>query len=551
MNRSLGQWIVIFTVATSCFGQPALRSFNPVVNSASFRTPGLSGSGIAQGSIFSIFGDGLGPAPYVQADQLPLPVKLGGTSVTVTVGSTSVSAIVVLAYRYQVNAILPSNTPVGSGSLRVTYNGQTSAPSPIQVVHSAFGIYTFYSSGGQAMVTDLNYQVNSIIRTLHPGDNAILWGTGLGPISSSDADAPPVGNFPDAIQLHVGNLTAAVSYQGRSGCCSGLDQIVFQVPAGVQGCHVPIAVEAGGSVSNIATIAVSSTGQTCADSVMGQDLVDKLASGNTIDFGYVRLESLIAQFIPGSLAYASEDFAYATFSEYTPQTAALAQYGVSAGYCVAVDCPNGYCAAHTMDGTLADSSPAQLDAGGAITVRGQTTFGMPGMGPKGSYGGYLNSNISRFLWSGLTYTISGGGGANIGSFSATETTGVAGVKLANISSGQSLPLAGDLTVQWTGGDPKLQNGQVTIGGFSASSPDYSQWVMWQCSAPVSAQSFTIPGWILATMPPSGTGMSGTIAYPLGWIWIGQYSNPVTFSAPGLDRGVITDAFFNGFGVYFQ
>ena len=549
MYRPLCQWIVLLTFAASCFGQPVLRSTSPVVSSASFRTPGLPGSGIARGSIFSIFGDGLGPTPYVQNGQFPLPTKLAGTSVTVTVAGTSVPALVVLAYRYQVNAILPSDTPAGSGILTVTYNGETSAPAPIEVVNTAFGIYTFFSRGGQAVVTDLNYRPNSIISTLHPGDIAILWGTGLGPITTSDADVPPAGNLPGTVKVHVGNTTATVSYAGRSGCCSGLDQIAFQVPAGVQGCQVPIAVETGGFVSNIATIAVSASGQTCSDSAMGQDLVDRLAAGNTVDFGYVRLESLIAQFIPGSTAYASEDFAYASFSEYTPQTAGLAQYGVSGNYCVAVDCSYG-CGAVTMDGTLADSSPAQLDAG-SMAIQGQTTASLSGLGPSSAYGAYLNSNISRFLWSGLKYTVSGAGGSKIGAFSASETTGTAGVTLANLTSGQTLPLSGDLTVQWTGGDAKLQNGMVTIGGFSAVDANYSQWVLFQCSAPATAHSFTIPGWILSTLPRSGTGQQGTISYPLGWIWIGQYSNPVTFTAPGLDRGLITDVFFNGFGVYFQ
>ena len=44
-------------------------------------------------------------------------------------------------------------------------------------------------------------------------------------------------------------------------------------------------------MSNITTIAVSQTGKVCADSVMGQDLLAKLASGHKVDFGYVRLES--------------------------------------------------------------------------------------------------------------------------------------------------------------------------------------------------------------------------------------------------------------------
>jgi len=73
------------------------------------------------------------------------------------------------AFGTQVNAILPSTTPVGTGSVTVTYNNQTSTPAPIQVAASAFGIYTYNSSGsGQAIATDTGYQMNTIIHTFHP-----------------------------------------------------------------------------------------------------------------------------------------------------------------------------------------------------------------------------------------------------------------------------------------------------------------------------------------------------------------------------------------------
>ena len=184
------------------------------------------------------------------------------------------------------NAILPSATPIGKGTVTVTYNNQISAPAPIQVGASAFGIFAYNSAGsGQAIATDTNYQLNTIIHTFHLGDYVFLWGTGLWPIDASDAGPPPVGNPSGTVTTHAGNTTASVDYHGRAPCCAGLDQIVFQVPAGVQGCYVPVGVETGGRVGNIGTIAVSASGQTCSDSVLGQDLVAKLASGQKVDFG--------------------------------------------------------------------------------------------------------------------------------------------------------------------------------------------------------------------------------------------------------------------------
>lgn len=546
MDKRFAPMLVVFLLAGGlAFAQPA------VVNSASYRGPGLSGSGIAQGSIFTIFAaGGLGPDTAVSAGAFPLQTKLGETTVKVMVGDTTKDAFILYASRTQVNAVLPSTTPVGNGTVTVTYNNQDSAPASIQVVNSAFGTFTFSASGaGQAISTDLNGQYNTIIRTFHPGDYGVLWGTGLGAINTSDNTPPPVGDLPGTIKVYVGNTTAEVLYHGRAGCCSGLDQINIKIPAGVQGCHVPIAVEAGGAVSNVGTIAVSASGQTCSDSIMGQDLVDKLASGKGVAFGYIRLENLNAPFTVGQAYRANSDYASATFSAYTPQTAGLAQYGVSSGYCIAVDCSNN-CRVMSYGGSLADSSPAQLNAGGSLTVEGQSApASMTGYG--GFYGAVLNANILRFLWSGLSYTVSGTGGAAVGAFSVREMTSIPDAQFTNLTRGQNLPRSNDLSVQWSGGDPKLQNGQLTIGGYSSANTDYNRFVLFQCTAPVSAKSFTIPAWILSLLPPSGTGQAGTVTYPLGWMWIGQYNNPVTFQAEGLDRGIVTDAFFNGVGVYFQ
>jgi uncharacterized protein (TIGR03437 family) len=520
------------------------------VNSASYRIIGSTGSGVAQGSIFTVFGSALGPIPWVSAPSYPLKTTLGGTSVKVTVNGSSTDALILLAYGYQVNAILPSTTPIGDGTITVTYNGQASASAPVQVVGSAFGIYTFSSAGsGQAVATNSNYQSNTIIQTFHPGDVGVLWGTGLGAISTSDDQPPSVGNVGGDVQVYVGNVTAAVSYHGRSGF-SGLDQINFQIPAGVQGCQVPIVVKTGGTLSNVATLAVSATGQTCSDSIMGQDLVNKLASGQNVSFGYARLENSNLPFAPTVAAYVTYDYGFATFSGYTPQTAGLADYGVSSGYCVAVDC-SWNCGVKGFSGTISDSSPALLDAGPALTLDGQGSRPLPQLYAAGYYGSLLSGN-GRILYSGYPYTVSSAGGKGVGAFTATEITNTRDVAFTNLSRSQAVPRSAGLTVNWDGADPTKQNGQVTIGGFSYDDPNFNNhYAMFQCTAPAAAKSFTIPSWILSTLPASASLQVGSVTVPLGFLYIGQYNNPVTFQAPGLDRGIFTDVFFGGTGVLFQ
>jgi len=518
---------VLVLLTTSCaFAQPVISS-TQVVNSASYLAQGQPGSGIAQGSIFTIRGGGFGPsASWVATGPLPLKNSVNGTSVAVTAGGQTYKALILGANSYQVNALLPSTVPVGSATVTVTYNNQTSAAETFQVVSGSFGPYTFNSGGyGQAIATDLNYQLNTIIHTYHPGDWVVLWGTGLGAINGDDSEKPAVGNLGNPT-VHVGNASLTPYYAGRSADFPGLDQVMFQVPTGIQGCYVPVAVEINGSIGGVATIAVSTSGQTCTDSIMGQDLISELAAGGTVRFGLIQLYAIVMR-LSGA-----PDFGQATFSEYTPLTAGLANYGVSQGYCLPY--VNG-----------PDSSPGQLNAGPGITLVGPSTATLPPTSPGWGYYYSMFNTTAQFFWSARQYTVSGTGGTKVGPFSVNDTTSIPSAYLSGINFGQNVPMSSDFTVTWTGGDPTLQNGLITIAGYSVSAQN--TFGAFMCTAPVSAQSFTIPKWVLSTMPPTGLGYSG----PNGAIWVGQSNTPVAFQATGLDKGILIDEFFIGMPVYFK
>ena len=534
MLRCFALWLLPLILGAANTSAPTITG---VVNAASNRAPGLSASGIAQGSIFTIYGSNLGPNICGATLAFPLQTTMCGVTLTVTVNGTSTAPIPIGVFGYQINAILPSLTPTGTGTITVTYAGQPSVGTPIQVVSAAFGTFTPTYGYGSASVTDTDYKLNTIIHTLHPGDVGVLWGTGLGPIAASDGAGVAPGNLPGPFTVYVGNTPVAPSYAGRSGCCAGLDQVVFTVPSGVQGCYVPIAVQAGGAVGNIGTIAVAPVGQdACSDSVIGQDLINKLAGGNKVDFGNIRLESINLTFsgltISGSVG--NGDYAYATFSEFTPQTAFYAEYGVSSGYC-------------TMYNS-SDLSIAQLDAGSGLSLQGPLLAPgpiAPAYAGSGSYALLLTQSIAKFLYSDVNYTVAGTGGSSVGAFTVTDTTSLPDAKLSGLV-GQSISRSSDLTVQWTGGNSALENGQVTIAGYSGTGTDVTSVASsFICKAPVSAQRFTIPSWVLSTLPASGSYMVGATSIPIGYIWIGQDNQPTTFQASGLDRGVITDVFYQG------
>jgi uncharacterized protein (TIGR03437 family) len=477
---------------------------------------------------------------------------LGNTSINVTVGGATKQAIILGVNQNQINAIMPSSTPAGTGTLTVTSSEQTSAAAPVQVVSAAFGIFTYGATGvGQAIATYADYSINTIIHTFHPGDVGIIWGTGLGPINGSDAEVPPAGSLPGNVQVFVGNTAAQVTYHGRSGCCAGLDQVVFTVPQGVDGCYVPLSVQTSAGTCNFTSIAVSQSGNTCNDSIMGQDLITKLASGQSVSFGYVLLEDAFLKFVANSTTAANEDIASGTFSHFTPATAGLAAYGVSSGYCTVVACPGFACAVNSPFG-LQDMSPGGLDAGSSLTAAwGNFVVQMPT--PFSGSGVYfaLLSLGSRYLWSQEPYNVSGAGGASVGAFNVTEETQLASTFITNLQPTQNIPRGTDFTVTWTGADPTKSNGEVVVAGYSGNNANYDLLSYYQCTAPGAAGQLTIPARVLSMIPASGTGQNGNLSYPLGWIWAGQLNNPTTFQATGLDKGIVTDAFYNGYGVYFQ
>ena len=113
---------ILFASAMLAAAAPVLTG---VYNAASWVPAGLPNSGIAEGSIFTLVGTGIGPANLVQVTSYPLPTSqgLGGTSIQVTVGGVTNSCIMVYTVATQVAAILPSSTPVGAGTLSLTYQG--------------------------------------------------------------------------------------------------------------------------------------------------------------------------------------------------------------------------------------------------------------------------------------------------------------------------------------------------------------------------------------------------------------------------------------------
>ncbi|MGB7758415.1 MAG: hypothetical protein WBL61_01220 [Bryobacteraceae bacterium] len=213
-----------------------------VMNNYSFTLPGTANYGIAPGSIFTIFGSGMatpGVPAVLQDSTNGLPSTLNGASVEVTVLGVTVRPALYYATATQIAAVLPSITPVGTGTITVTYNGIASAPATIQVVESALGLATISGDGtGPVIATDANNNLNSPTNPITCGEIVSLWGSGLGadPAASDTTYSPtphPISSSVVPLTFYLATLNPQVVWQGRSGY-PGLDQINIQMPGTYQ-----------------------------------------------------------------------------------------------------------------------------------------------------------------------------------------------------------------------------------------------------------------------------------------------------------------------------
>ena len=124
---------LLFVFSTAAFAQQPLIYSRSVYNAASYMPSGVPGGAIARGSIFSLFGSNLGPSPAVSASAFPLGTALGGVSINVVQGSNTVSAIPLYVSASQINAIMPSNAPLGLASLQVVSGYFKSNLAPVQI----------------------------------------------------------------------------------------------------------------------------------------------------------------------------------------------------------------------------------------------------------------------------------------------------------------------------------------------------------------------------------------------------------------------------------
>lgn len=571
--------------------QPALRAqqYPPYVysvnNSADY------GTTIAQGSLFVIFGYNIGPATLVQVSSFPLPNVLAGTSVTVQSGSTTLNCPMVYTSFGQAAAILPSSVPAGPANVTVMYGGtgpQFASSAQVTVAPSSFGVFTTSRGFGAGSVTALDGTLKTFGTTAKPGEIVILWGTGIGPVSGQDNILPTsYPNFPN-VQVWVGGQSAQIAYAGRSGCCVGVDQIAFTVPAIANGCNVPVTVVSGGVSSNTVTLPVSGSTGACTDSgpSLPAPLLAKAVAGQPVKVAAIAIGPAVlgrnapnpqslarrlsaALHTPVSEADASLLMsAYANrnpravrsaMAKFASQWKALdrptrdriliqfgqAQQGAAAffgsfnneGIAAALGSAEvpvaGACVVPPGSYPSAlGSASAGLDAGASLLLTGAAGSSVLKLSnTKGQYYALFGSSLTGPNIPLGAYTISGSGGKDVGAFSATISVGNH-LAISNKSSLSTVNRTKPLTVTWTGG---VAGSYVLIGGNTPNGSASAVRVPnanFACAEDGGKGAFTIPAYILSSMNATGPAK--------GTILISPHPLSNQIAIPGIDLAYFVD-----------
>ncbi len=485
----------------------------------------------------------MGPATLVGVSSFPIPSTLGGTSVKVVAGGQTLNAPMFYTIAGQVAAIMPSDTPVGLAAVTVTFNGVSSAPQNVQVVANTFGIFAVNQQGnGPGVITDANYKPFLATAAARPGDVAIIWGTGLGPVTFGDTGPPQATDMTSIpVQVYVGGKVAKIMYRGRSGCCAGLDQIVLAIPAGVEGCSVPLVVRINNVVSNTTSMPISSSANhVCSDpnGISSTDLLALLGKPNFSFGGVTLIRSTNVNSLPPPFGGTSTtDIGSASFINY-----ASSSFGGLTG---SFQQPAiGSCSVTTL--SSASGSPpiptfTGLDAGPAISVtgpKGQKQLPQSAQ-QKGFYSATLSSGTPpaptvTYLDAGSYAINNGSGGADVKGFSVNMNVSAPLTwNELNTSGNTAIDRSSPYTVTWSGGAPGTL---VEITGNSIVVGPPAVVATFLCFAPQEALKFTIGPDVLLQLPPSTVISAGGFSISTSSLAVGNVSNPVKFTAPGLDYG---------------
>jgi uncharacterized protein (TIGR03437 family) len=227
---------------------PSALPAGGIVNAASF-----TAGPVAPGSLIALFG--LNLAQTTVTAKFPLPVSLGGVSLTIN----GTAAPLYYVSPSQINAQVPFEVAPGNATAVLTTGGSALAGVPLTVKPVAPGLFT--NASGWALVRNQDGSVNAAGNPAPVGSAITAYGTGQGLVGNpvptgSAAPDSPLSALLTGVTATIGGQTAVVSFAGLAPRLVGVFQVNLQVPSLSPGTY-PLAITVGGVAANSALVGVS------------------------------------------------------------------------------------------------------------------------------------------------------------------------------------------------------------------------------------------------------------------------------------------------------
>jgi uncharacterized protein (TIGR03437 family) len=205
---------------------------------------------LAPGAIFSLYGTNLGgPAGGALTNSTTWPRSISDVSVSIN----GVYAPLYYVSPTQINGQIPFETAPGTTTALIAANGSQAAQITFPVAAAQPDVLV-QSGGTQAVAVNETGAVNTPSTPAHPGDEEVLYLSGIGipspsvPTGDPSPSAEPLArtNYPYSITLN-GQQTR-VDYLGYAPGFPALVQANFAIPAGLTG-NLPLVVTVNGQPS--------------------------------------------------------------------------------------------------------------------------------------------------------------------------------------------------------------------------------------------------------------------------------------------------------------
>lgn len=385
----------------------------------------------------------------------------------------------------------PADLVLGEAEVTLVVNGQEQLPATVNVVASAFGIFTkgqsaYGPSNSQNVAREGTVSLNQLTNPARPGGFLTVWGTGLGNAVAGE------------VTVKVAGRAVTPSYAGPSGL-AGLDQINVQLPTDVpRGCFVSIVVKVRGSISNPATFAMGDEEGPCKDPFgFSADDLRVLDSGGPVrlTLASLRSEAMPKPGPPAEAQYVRNEAAVVEFAKRDLERVALAAQPL-----FAEDVFYG-CRLSSSGVAAVLQMVDDFDAGPELLVEGvgkPLTLTNPGVPIL-----YLNilpekSITDEPFFREGTWTIRGQGGRTHASFEAARQlpkplrwTNREGISVVDRRQGQ--------IVQWAN-DGYTDDDMMTVT-LSTAANNIAPANAVTCRVPASAGEVTLPADLLAQLAP--------------------------------------------------